>query len=167
MAPLRATAVAVLALVVAAATRLVRRALALEFLRHTLESPECLAERFDLAFVGGLLALRFFEEFQQFVELFQRVPQRGNDLHDFVDGPAHGRGLGWFEIARWTGGMSFLTAGWRRAFLSLGCLWLPWLVRFLHLWRRCIELLLVANAGVGFVLCGRFVRLCGSCCHLV
>ena len=48
----------------------------LNLLRRTLETAELLAQRFDLAFVGGLLTFGFLEQFEQLVELIERFPQR-------------------------------------------------------------------------------------------
>ena len=55
---------------------LLRRTRALNLLRRTLKTAELLAQRLNLALVGGLLPLGFFEQFEQLVELVERFPQR-------------------------------------------------------------------------------------------
>ena len=70
-----------------------RRTRALNLLWRTLEAAKLLAKRLNLAFVGGLLALGFFKEFEEFVQLIQRLAQGGDDLHHFVHGFANGRRL--------------------------------------------------------------------------
>ena len=47
-------------------------------------------QRFDLAFVGELLAFGEFDKFQNFFHLIKRLFQRFDDLHHFVDGLADG-----------------------------------------------------------------------------
>lgn len=64
--------------------------LALAFLRRMVEATQLLSQSVNLAFVGGLLSFRFFEQFQHFIELIERVPQRRDDGHDFVNCLADG-----------------------------------------------------------------------------
>src|SRR5689334_19343822 len=101
MTPMRAALVAMLT-VIAAAALLMLGALALDFLRRTLETPEHLAKRFDFALVSGFLAFGFLQQFQQLVELVQRVPQGGNNLHCLVDRLPDGSRLSRAKIARRT-----------------------------------------------------------------
>ena len=44
-----------------------------DLIRRALEAAQRLAQRLDLAFVAGLLALGFLDEFQQFVQRFDCV----------------------------------------------------------------------------------------------
>ena len=62
------------------------RALTWQILRRTAEAAQLLAQRFDLALVGGLLALGQFEQLQHFVELIERFTERSDDFHHFIDG---------------------------------------------------------------------------------
>jgi hypothetical protein len=73
----------------AAAVRL--RALA--FVGRTVKAPQLLPQSFNLAFIAGFLSLGLFEQFEHLIELIQRVPQRGDDGHDFVNRIADGRRL--------------------------------------------------------------------------
>src|SRR5678816_3610029 len=80
------------------------RALALNVLRRTMESAQLLAQRFDLPLVGGLLAFGQFEQLQYFVELIQRLAERRNDFHHFIDGLVNRFGmrrLRWARGRRW------------------------------------------------------------------
>lgn len=70
-----------------------RRTRALNFLWWTLEAAKLLTKSLDLALVGGLLALGFFEKFEELVQLIERLAQCGDDLHHFVHGFANGRRL--------------------------------------------------------------------------
>lgn len=74
-----------------------RRTRALNFLWRTLEATELLTKRLNLTLVGGLLALCFFEEFEEFVQLIEGLAQCGDDLHHFVHGFANGRRLRWLK----------------------------------------------------------------------
>jgi hypothetical protein len=85
------------------------RALAGHVLGRTMEPPQLLAQRFDFALVGGLLALGQFQQFEHFIELVERLAERGNDLHHFIDGLADG--LGMRRLGR-------AGRGWRRALLA-------------------------------------------------
>jgi len=76
------------------------RALALNFLRRTVEAAQLLAQRFNLLFVGGLLALGQFEQLQHFVELIQRLTKGRDDLHHFIDGLVDGFGFRGMRRAR-------------------------------------------------------------------
>ena len=84
----------------AAVRRLVRRALALDFLRWTVEAAQLLAQGFDFPFVGGLLALGQFQQLQHFVELIQRLAKGRDDLHHFIDGLVDGFGFRGMRRAR-------------------------------------------------------------------
>ena len=77
------------------------RALALNLLGRTLKAAQLLAQRFDLPFVGGLLALGQFEQLQHFVELIQRLAKGRDDLHHFIDGLVDGFGFRGMRRARW------------------------------------------------------------------
>jgi hypothetical protein len=63
--------------------------LARNVLRRTVEPAQLLAQRFDLALVGGLLALGQFEQLEDFVELIQRLAERRDHGHHLVDGLAN------------------------------------------------------------------------------
>lgn len=65
------------------------RPLALDFLRRTLEAPQLLPQHLDIARVRGALALRFFHQFEHLVHLFERLAQRRDHFHHFVDGLAN------------------------------------------------------------------------------
>ena len=127
------TIVALLPLVVPAPALRVLRPRALDFLGWPLESPERLAERFDLALVGSLLALGFLEQFEQFIELVERIPKRGHNLHHLVDGLSNGGGLRWLEIADRPNGGPFDPAWWRSGFCSLCEMRFRWLFRIIRL----------------------------------
>lgn len=43
-------------------------------------------QRFDLPFVSKLLALRQFDQLQNFLHLIDRALERLNDFHDFING---------------------------------------------------------------------------------
>jgi hypothetical protein len=47
------------------------RTLAGHVLRRTMKPPQLLAQRFDFALVGGLLALGQFQQFEHFIELVE------------------------------------------------------------------------------------------------
>jgi hypothetical protein len=68
-------------------------ALTLNVLRRTAEAAQLLAQRFDLALVGGLLALGQFEQLQHFVELIERLAERRDDFHHFIDGLVNRLGM--------------------------------------------------------------------------
>jgi hypothetical protein len=79
-------------------------ALALNVLWRTAEAAQLLAQRFNLPLVGGLLALGQFEQFQYFVELIQRLAERGDDFHHFIDRLVNRFGmrrLRWARGRRW------------------------------------------------------------------
>ena len=86
-----------------------RRTRALNFLWRTLEAAELLTKRLNLTLVGGLLALCFFEEFEEFVQLIEGLAQCGDDLHHFVHGFANGRRLRRLERPEWKLWRTFLT----------------------------------------------------------
>ena len=70
-----------------------RRTRALNFFWRTLKAAELQAKRFNFTFISGFLAFCFFEEFEEFVQLIERLAQGGDDLHHFVHGFANGRRL--------------------------------------------------------------------------
>jgi len=65
------------------------RTLALAFLRRTLEAPQLLPQHFDIARVRGALALRFLNQFEHLIHLLERLAQRRDHFHHFVDGFAN------------------------------------------------------------------------------
>jgi hypothetical protein len=88
VAPMRAS-IPMLALV-AMTTRARRVTWAWNLLRRTVEAAQLLAQRFDFPFIGGLLALRQFEQLEDFIELIERLAERRNHRHYFVNGLANG-----------------------------------------------------------------------------
>jgi len=82
-------------------------------------------QRFDLAFVGELLAFGEFDQFQNFFHLLQRLFQRFDDLHHFVDGLADGGtirpGHAWrVRHGRFKPGARRQRTGWLRTHRMLG-----------------------------------------------
>ena len=69
------------------------------------ESAQLLAQRFDFALVGGLLPIRFLQQLKHFVHFVDGLAQRGQDLHDFVDGLLDGFGLSRLKSARGKAGL--------------------------------------------------------------
>ncbi len=78
--------VAVLSVWLALATLRVGRAVPLTLVRRAMEAAQLLAQRFDIAFIRCLLSFGLFQHFQDLVQLFERLAQRSDDLHDLVDG---------------------------------------------------------------------------------
>ena len=58
-------------------------------IRRALEAPQLLPKGFDVPRIGRALAVRFFDEFEHFVHLFEGFSQRHDDFHHFVDGFAN------------------------------------------------------------------------------
>lgn len=89
--------------------------LALNVFRRPLEATQLLAQGFDVAFVGGILPLSFFEQLEHFIHLLEGLAQRRDHFHHIVDTFANGVLLGRAEIARGRWGLglaalvSFLT----------------------------------------------------------
>jgi hypothetical protein len=84
------------------------RTVALDFFRGPLKAPQLLAQRVDLALVGGLLPLGFLEHFQHLIELIQRFTQGRDDMHHLINRLADGRRL---RGAGWWGRRDFPRAG--------------------------------------------------------
>ena len=64
-----------------------------------LDAAQRAAEFVNLAFIGQLLALGKFHEFQDFVQLINRVLERFGDLGGVQDGLMDGRNIGGTEIS--------------------------------------------------------------------
>jgi len=64
-----------------------------------LDAAQRAAEFFDLAFVGQFLAFGEFHEFEDFVQLINRVLERFGDFGGVQDGLMDGRNIGGTEIS--------------------------------------------------------------------
>ena len=71
--------------------RSLRRFGAIQPVAARLKLAQGAQQRFDFALVSELLALGEFDQFQNFLHLLQRLPQRFHDLHHLIDGLADGR----------------------------------------------------------------------------
>lgn len=109
--------------------RWLRRTLTLEVFRWTLEPAHLLAQRFDVALVGGLLPLGFLQQLEHFIHLLERLAQSRDHLHDVIDALANGFLLGRAEIAG--------RRRWRRlaTLMAFFARWRRW-GRFAHFCRR-------------------------------
>jgi hypothetical protein len=87
------------------------RAVALDFFRGPLKTPQLLAQRVDLALVGGLLPLGFLEHFQHLIELIQRFTQGRDDMHHLINRLADGRRRRGLRGAGWRWRRDFPRAG--------------------------------------------------------
>jgi hypothetical protein len=92
--------------------------LLLMLLALRLDAAQRAAKFLDLTFVGELLALSNFDEFENFIHLVVQFLQRRGDEHRVFDGLADGRGCRWPEI----GGFDPLFLA-RRLGLALAVVW--------------------------------------------
>ena len=58
---------------------------ALDLIGWPVKAPNHLAQRLDLAFIGGFLALGFLDELEQFVHRLRRVAQGAEGRFDFLE----------------------------------------------------------------------------------
>jgi len=72
----------------------------LRLMAGRLDAAQSPAEFFDLAFIGEFLALGYFHQLKNFVQLIDRVFQRFRDFRGVGHGLADGRSVGGAEIGR-------------------------------------------------------------------
>lgn len=74
-------------------------------IRRAAEAAQHLAQRLDLAFVGGLLALCLLDQFQQFIQRLGGVAQGSEHGLSFLHGLPDGRGRRWLGGRRQRSGL--------------------------------------------------------------